>query len=539
MNTTKQKLVDSLKARMAVELDSRAPVKFIRELDASDMVDAMTITLYTYTRGGKSSATEKKQVLMSEVITGTGNAIRNKNRLKKDSALSARSGAFILYSFESLGIIKTVMGKANNNHGTYQVQIVDEETLSELWEGVSIEKVEKLPSLVPYEPWVTSKHPSGANMVKTADRDVLTALTAETHPMVFECLNKAQRTAWNVNKDIYPTFNWALRNKADAFADIWEMQNPEAKASKVRESRAVAGIAKRLLDETFYHLYYYDFRGRKYPSTAYFHEQGTDAAKGLLLRHDKKRIGEQGFFWLLISIASNWAGDAGREDGYKTDKIPLNDRVHWALDNKEILLSYAQAPKINQGWMKADKPWQFLAACNEWMKAERWVNYTYEQAYGGANKGDRDIYDYESHLECFIDGSNNGSQHLSALTRDEVTAPHVNLVPSELPGDLYKYVGDHVWEKINKAAAQMPKQFFKDCEGVIDTITDMKNQIMIAPMKSDRRKTLIEEIVAFKKDKKEIISAASTVFWYRITDAKHRRKVVKRNVMTLPLIRRK
>lgn len=146
-------------------------------------------------------------------------------------------------------------------------------------------------------------------------------------------------------------------------------------------------------------LYYCDFRGRKYPATAYLHEQGSDLARGLLLRADKKAIGEQGFFWLCISIASNWAGDAGREDGYKTDKIPLNDRVYWTLDNEEVLLSYAESPKVNQGWMSADKPWQFLAACKELYDFRIWQNIqsmNFDVEY--------DEYGYESHLECFIDG---------------------------------------------------------------------------------------------------------------------------------------
>jgi len=278
-------------------------------------------------------------------------------------------------------------------------------------------------------------------------------------------------------------------------------------------------------------LYYYDFRGRKYPSSAYFHEQGTDVSKGMLLRADKKRIGEQGFFWLLISIASNWAGDAGREDNQKTDKIPLNDRVHWALDNKEILLSYADSPKINQGWMKADKPWQFLAACNEWFKLETWKvtgGYT-----SGLNFKFKDI-DYESHLECFIDGSNNGSQHLSALTKDEITAPHVNLVPLDLPGDLYKYVADHVWHKMGKEYSVIHKNIIKELEVTIDTITDYKNQINNAPQKSELRKQLIEEIISYKLKNKEAVKDSAVVYWYRIKDSKQKRKICKRGVMTLP-----
>lgn len=102
----------------------------------------------------------------------------------------------------------------------------------------------------------------------------------------------------------------------------------------------------------------------------------------------------------MISLANNWAGDAGREDGYKTDKIPLNDRVYWALDNEEIFIAYAENPKVNQGWMKADKPWQFLAACFELKKLRSW-----QDALSAETGVDHSTcYEYDSHLECYIDG---------------------------------------------------------------------------------------------------------------------------------------
>ena len=216
----------------------------------------------------------------------------------------------------------------------------------------------------------------------------------------------------------------------------------------MREAKAILEIAERFVDKTFYHLYYYDFRGRKYAATAYLHEQGSDPAKGMLLREDKKPITEAGFIWLMISIASNWAGDAGREDKAKTDKIPLEERYFWAVDNEELLLSYAKSPRVNKGWMDADKPWQFIAACFELERFRTWQLFM-------EGTPDYNEYGYESHLECYIDGSNNGSQHLAALTRDEITAPHVNLTPSVLPGDLYKYVADNVWRRLDTMLSKM------------------------------------------------------------------------------------
>lgn len=523
METMKQKLVVSLESRIKTEIAPQNPVKFLlnEELKIEDTIDTSITVLYLYTRGNRGSA--KKPVLLAEVVSAIGHGIRNRLKLKRDSAIAAKAGAFVLYTFEVLGLIHVLLGRALNGHATYIIEVLKEDELSHLWDNLKLNKTEKLPSTVPYAPWVTTRHETGATMVKTSNRDVLKKLTAETHPLVFNCLNKAQKVGWTINADIYPIYVWALRNKTDAFAEIWEMYNPEAKQSKIREAQAIGSIAKRFINKVFYHLYYFDFRGRKYPSTAYLHEQGADLSRGLLLRADKRTITEQGFFWLLISIASNWAGDAGREDGYKTDKIPLNDRVNWALDNEEILLSYAASPKVNQGWMKADKPWQFLAACNELYKARQWASF-----------GDKNVYDYVSSLECYIDGSNNGSQHLAALTKDQITAPHVNLVPSDLPGDLYKYVADHVWEFITLEVAQMSKKDIADSEALIDTLLDLKNQITAAPLKSERRKELITEIIRFKKAHEAGITKAAPVYWARVTDGKHRRKIVKRGVMTLP-----
>ena len=130
--------------------------------------------------------------------------------------------------------------------------------------------------------------------------------------------------------------------------------------------------------------------------------------------------------------------------------------------------------------------------------------------------------------------SNNGSQHLSALTRDDITAPHVNLVKSELPGDLYKYVGEHVWETLENKLQQLSKDDISQCERFIDTLMDLKKQIQASQPKSDLRKQLVSQIQSFKDKNSDIASKSAVVYWCRVKDLKHRRKVIKRNVMTLP-----
>lgn len=518
----RNKLRQHLQKRIDTEISSRNSLKYLKEIELDRYLDNIISVVYLYTRVKKGPT---QQILFTETICAIGHSVRQSLKQKKNSSLAAKIGAFCLWSFEKLGMLTVTLGRGSNKHGQYIINVLDDDAIFELWQTVTTETNDKLPSLVPYEPWSKVTHQTGIPMIKTGSKEVLSQISFETHPILFENLNKSQKVGWQINTDIYNIHLWALRNKTDAFSDIWRQTSYEARTTKLREAQAIGSIAGRLSKSIFYHLYYYDFRGRKYPTSAYLHEQGSDLARGLLLRHDKAPIGEPGFFWLLISIASNWAGDAGRQDAAKTDKIPLKDRYLWALDNEEILLSYAESPKVNQGWMYADKPWQFLAACLELLKIRVW------QMTEGNGTAD---YDYESHLEVFIDGSNNGSQHLAALTADEETAVHVNLIPSDLPGDLYAYVADHVWAILSDEIASYPTSIRTQCNIYIDTLLDMKKQIQLTEPNSEVRASLVKELADFKKLHEMVANLAAPVFWSRITDKKQRRTIVKRNVMTLP-----
>ena len=517
----KKKLIQSITQRVRKEIAPQNPLKYLKVYEVEEYINALISTTYLYTRQSRGAS---KTVYFTEVIASVGHKVRETLGQKKDSALAAKTGAFLVYSFEQLGILRVKMGKGKRGHGTYIVDLLNDDILCELWQALPIKELDKFPQLKPYAPWETTRHSTGVVMVKTGNKEVLSTITLPTHPMLFDCLNRAQKVGWRINTEIYQIQRWALRNKTDAFTDIWEQHNPEAKATKLREARAIDMIANRFLGETFYHLYYYDFRARKYAATAYLHEQGPDLAKGLLLRDASAPIGKGGFFWLLVSIATNWGGESGREDNLKTDKLPLHDRSQWTLDNEDIILSYAENPKVHQGWMKADKPWQFLAACIELGKVRVW-----EMEHPESLKEE-----YVSHLECFIDGSNNGSQHLTALTRDEVTAPHVNLVPLAFPGDLYRYVGEHVWEELAKEISLMTAEEIDECEFFIDTLIDLKRKLIASPDKSPLRAELTEMLSALKSENPELMTLTCPVFWLRIRDAKQKRKIVKRNTMTLP-----
>jgi DNA-directed RNA polymerase len=392
---------------------------------------------------------------------------------------------------------------------------VDDAAIVAAWRNCAKFNTTIYPSMTPYEPWEGMWHPQlNFPLIKT--RAEITNIS----PMVLDAVNRAQSVGWLINEDVLWIAKWAHKYKEEAFSDIWKQVSKEARSTKTREVTTVLTMAEYLLPCTFYHGYYTDFRGRIYVSTAYLHEQGADIAKGLLLRSDSKPLGEIGLKWLMVSIASNWAGSSGREDGAKTDKIPLDERVRWVIQNHQLIMSYATDPKVFKGWMQADKCWQFLAACMEYAKA--WRTGKPEE--------------YVSHLECYIDGSTNGSQHLAMLTRDETSAPYVNLIKSELPGDLYAYVATSLWNFIALTIADLDPQLVGAADAFVSDVVAMKDEIRA----TDRKTTpelwlaLVERLKAFRDQNHFLEDTACFIFWNRIKDKKERRKIVKRGVMTIP-----
>ena len=78
---------------------------------------------------------------------------------------------------------------------------------------------------------------------------------------------------------------------------------------------------------------------------------------------DGEPIGEEGLYWLKVHVAN--CGDFEGADFIKVSKRPFAERVHWVEENLEKIKSTADEPLRELWWTKADKPFQFLAACFE------------------------------------------------------------------------------------------------------------------------------------------------------------------------------
>ncbi|KAJ6102368.1 hypothetical protein N7486_004795 [Penicillium sp. IBT 16267x] len=188
-------------------------------------------------------------------------------------------------------------------------------------------------------------------------------------------------------------------------------------------------VARAFRNETFYLPHNMDFRGRAYPLPPYLNQMGADNARGLLLFSKAKPLGASGMRWLKIHLA----GLAG------FDKASMAEREQFAMDNLDNILDSADnGLHGKRWWLKAEDPWQCLAACCELRNALRHPN----------------PLEYPSRLPIHQDGSCNGLQHYAALGGDKIGAQQVNLEPSDRPSDVYTGVSEYVKKSVAEDAAR-------------------------------------------------------------------------------------
>lgn len=291
-------------------------------------------------------------------------------------------------------------------------------------------------------------------LVKTKNRAYLDDLRHTDMPIVYEAVNALQRTPWQINSQVLEVLETLWGNGSELAGipprdglplpekpfDIetneeakreWRIQaarihvqNLSLLGQRVGFSMALSLARRYEKFRKIFFPYQLDFRGRIY-AVPHLNPQGSDYQKALLRFANGKPLGEEGWKWLAIHGA-NVAG---------FDKASLEDRVNWVFDNEEEILAIAADPYSHRGWcgtignVEIDKPWQFLAFCFEWA--------------GYCEHGET----FVSKLPVAMDGSCSGIQHFSAMLRDQIGGSAVNLVPAELPQDVYQRVADKVIEQ--------------------------------------------------------------------------------------------
>ncbi|KAF7554544.1 hypothetical protein G7Z17_g2828 [Cylindrodendrum hubeiense] len=187
-------------------------------------------------------------------------------------------------------------------------------------------------------------------------------------------------------------------------------------------------IARAFRNQTVYFPHNVDYRGRAYPIPTYLNHMGADHTRSILKFAKGKELGVNGLRWLKIHLANVY--------GY--DKASFDEREAFSTDNLASIVESATNPlNGSRWWLKAEDPWQCLAACFE-LKA------AHELA---------DPSKFVSQLPVHQDGTCNGLQHYAALGGDTWGAQQVNLMPGSRPADVYSAVANLVKESIAKDAA--------------------------------------------------------------------------------------
>ncbi|CAN9500557.1 unnamed protein product [Ophioblennius macclurei] len=339
-----------------------------------------------------------------------------------------------------------------------------------------------MPMVCPPVPWTTIKF--GAYLL-TPTKLMRTVDGATQHEMLLEkcqnlnavldSLNQLGNCAWRINKplldiivsifndrgsdklDIPPPLSEAPKiphfnpqdpnHTASQKAQLKrEVINAKKKCSEMHSLRMDAlyklSIAHHMRDEIFWFPHNMDFRGRTYPCPPYFNHLGSDVTRAILVFAEGKPLGPKGLDWLKIHLV-NLTGLKKRSS--------LQGRLEYANSILDDILDSADKPLTGKKWwMNADEPWQALACCMEIANAVRAP----------------DPAEFISHFPVHQDGSCNGLQHYAALGRDVIGATSVNLMPCELPQDVYSGVAQQV-EAFRARDAESGLMIAKVLEGFI------------------------------------------------------------------------
>ncbi len=196
----------------------------------------------------------------------------------------------------------------------------------------------------------------------------------------------------------------------------------------------------------FWQEVFFDYRGRLYYSEPFFNFQGSDQARALFLFEERAPVTAEAEKALWIHAANCFgvslsikelteAQEKGlisepytaylKRDGLDSiglDKLSLDDKVRWMQE-------WVASHPVIDFQEKAEKPFSLMAVL--------WV--LHECLFDGRNTTD---------LPTPIDGSNNGWQHLAAMSRDEEAGALVSLVDSNIQKDFYTTIAKVLKHKV-------------------------------------------------------------------------------------------
>ena len=242
-------------------------------------------------------------------------------------------------------------------------------------------------------------------------------------------MNVLQQTEWKINTKVRDIL---LRNRKKILNQYKDF--PKKYKSKIIEFDLTMARSKLIGDNTFYQYVEADYRGRIYYTTPFLNFQGNDLARGQMLFAKGKPMTDEGLRRLKIHIACCYNETYSKDnlpewlttdylpylkdeelDDISVDKMTLEDREAWTDNNIKKLIEIADKEIIDSN---AEKPISLLASVLEIKDA-------------------LDKEEYITYLPIPIDGSNNGWQHLCAMSKDKEAGELVGIVPQDIQKDFY------------------------------------------------------------------------------------------------------
>ena len=241
-------------------------------------------------------------------------------------------------------------------------------------------------------------------------------------------LTPKQRNAWR---------KW-LRNEENFYArDRGRAKGPGARnAYRVTISTLLDALPR----ERIYFAHQIDTRGRLYPVGSILQPQGDDLNRALLEFADPLPLTASGIRPLAI-YGSQQIKDKTILNYFQIrdrDKPTLEERYEWIAAHSEQIVRCAKAPLHETWWRGGEvandpavsKPFTFLAFCFAWADFQQ----------HGEQVG--------CSLPVHVDGTCNGLQHIAALMRDEALARATNVLPDNVPRDIYSEVAQEVRQRM-------------------------------------------------------------------------------------------
>ena len=313
----------------------------------------------------------------------------------------------------------------------------------------------------PYSGGFINEYLAKAPLIKSHDHKYLHSLSEHDLSGFYDAVNHIQSVPFKIDKDMLDIFDeiWTKdlplgnfpsqeslldeKGKPKVYRDPRVDHDKEllikykrdcsrvhrdeiARTSKVLTDRITLELAKEHKDYSrIYFTVQADTRTRIYYSSSMLNPQSDQKIKSLISFANGEKIGQRGIYWLYVHAANCWGND----------KVSYDERYQWTAKNLQNLILYSRSPFEFKGWNDADKPMEFLKTCHHIRKVQ--------------DEGEEYVCD----LPVSVDATCSGLQILSILMRDTNTAEKVNVVPSQLPQDIYSIVASKVEREVKQLAS--------------------------------------------------------------------------------------